>query len=241
VVPFGRRGCADAGSSRSREAAGAAEAAPYSTAVTSRSPGPDPRPADAQPADPDAHLLERTVDSEVLWRGRYLTFRIDTIEDASGARHRRAIAAHPGAVAIVAVDGDAILFVRQFRTAAGRVLLEIPAGTLDTDEDGTVEDPALAAPRELEEETGFRAGSWRLIGRFYTAPGFTSERMHLFLATDVRPAHGDRLGPDADERLDLVRLSLGDALAAIERGEIEDAKTIVGILWLARLHAAGEA
>jgi ADP-ribose pyrophosphatase len=209
--------------------------------VTSRSPGPDPRPTDGQPSDPDAHLLERTVDSDVLWRGRYLTFRIDTVEDASGARHRRAIAGHPGAVAIVAVDDDTILFVRQFRTAAGRVLLEIPAGTLDSGVDGTVEDPALAAPRELEEETGSRAASWRLLSRFYTAPGFTSELMHLYLATDLRPAHGDRLGPDADERLDVVRLTLDGALAAIERGEIEDAKSIVGILWLARLRAAGEA
>ena len=125
--------------------------------------------------------------------------------------------------------------VRQFRIAAGQALLEIPAGTLDVAEDGTIEDPALAAPRELEEETGMRAGSWRLLARFYTAPGFTSELMHLYLATDLRLADGHRLGPDEDEHLQLEPLPWRDALAAAERGEIADAKSLVGLLWLARL------
>ena len=104
---------------------------------------------------------------------------------------------------------------------------------------GAIEDHALAAPRELEEETGYRAGSWRLLSSFWTAPGFATELMHLYLATDLRPAHGDRLGPDEDERLELERLSLADALAAIDKGEIVDAKSILGILWLARLGVAG--
>jgi ADP-ribose pyrophosphatase len=125
--------------------------------------------------------------------------------------------------------------VRQYRVAAGQALLEIPAGTLDVADDGTIEDPDLAAPRELEEETGMRAGSWRLLARFYTAPGFTSELMHLYLATDLRLADGHRLGPDEDERLLLERLSWRDALAAAERGEVADAKSLVALLWLARL------
>jgi ADP-ribose pyrophosphatase len=176
------------------------------------------------------------VDSRVLHRGRYLTFRIDTIERADGSRATREIAGHPGAVAILALDADdRVLMVRQYRLAAGQVLLEIPAGTLDVASDGTVEDPDLAAPRELEEETGMRAGSWRLLARFYTAPGFTTELMHLYLATDLRPADGHRLGPDEDEHLVLERLPWRDALAAVDRGEILDAKSIVGLLWLARL------
>ena len=224
--------------------------ASYSTAVTPEIPGAGPDEAAgtvADPiagpvADPDAHLRERTVGSEVIYRGRYLTFRIDTIEDASGTRHQREIAGHPGAVAIVALDDhDRVLLVRQFRTAAGRALLEIPAGTLDAAEDGAIEDPAVAAPRELEEETGHRAGGWRFLTRFYTAPGFTNELMHLFLATDLHPADDGRLEPDEDERLELIRLPWEEAVAAVERGEIADAKSIVGLLWLARLKAAGEA
>jgi ADP-ribose pyrophosphatase len=175
------------------------------------------------------------VDSRVLHRGRYLTFRIDTIERADGSRATREIAGHPGAVAIVALDSDdRVLMVRQYRLAARQALLEIPAGTLDVADDGTIEDPDLAARRELEEETGVRAGSWQRLARFYSAPGFTSELMHLYLATDLRPADGRRLGPDEDEHLILERLPWRDALAAADRGEIADAKSLVGLLWLAR-------
>ncbi len=128
-----------------------------------------------------------------------------------------------------------MLLVRQYRVAAGELLLEVPAGTLDIADDGTIEDPDLAAPRELEEETGMRAGSWRRIATFYTAPGFTSELMHLYYATDLRPADGTRLGPDEDEHLLLERMPWRDALASAERGELRDGKSIVALLWLARL------
>ncbi len=131
-----------------------------------------------------------------------------------------------------------MLLVRQYRVAVGQTLLELPAGTLEVADDGTTEDPALAARRELEEETGMRAGSWRLLTRFYTTPGFTSELMYLYLATDLAPAHGDRLGPDEDERLLLVRMSFETALAAVERGEIVDAKSIVGLFWVERSRRA---
>ncbi len=135
-------------------------------------------------------------------------------------------------------EGGRVLLVRQWRLAAGRALLEIPAGTLDVDEaTGTVEEHAVAAPRELEEETGYRAGLWRLLASCWTAPGFATELMHLYLATDLRPAHEDRLGPDEDERLELERLTPAEALAAVERGDIEDAKSILALLWLARLQS----
>ncbi len=128
-----------------------------------------------------------------------------------------------------------MLLVRQYRVAVGEALLEIPAGTLDVMDDGSIEDPERAAPRELEEETGMRAGTWRRIASFYTAPGFASELMHLYLATDLRPADGKLLTPDEDEHLLLERLPWRDAVAAAERGELRDAKTILGLLWLARL------
>jgi 8-oxo-dGTP pyrophosphatase MutT (NUDIX family) len=184
--------------------------------------------------------VERVVESRVVHRGTYLTFRVDTVELPDGRRSTRDIAGHPGAVAIVALDAeDRVALVRQWRLAAGGTLLEIPAGGLDVHDDGSKEDPDLAARRELEEETGLRATTWRKLATFYTAPGFTDELMHLFLASGLSSAHPDaRLGPDDDERLILSWLPWRDALAAAERGDIRDAKTIVGLFWLARLRAA---
>jgi ADP-ribose pyrophosphatase len=140
-------------------------------------------------------------------------------------------------VAVVALDAEGrVALVRQWRLAADAALLEIPAGGLDPMADGTKEDPELAARRELEEETGMRAGSWRKLGAFYSAPGFTDELMHLYLATDLTPASDDgRLGPDEDERLILEWRSWQDAVAAAESGEIRDAKSIVGLFWFARV------
>jgi ADP-ribose pyrophosphatase len=143
-------------------------------------------------------------------------------------------------VTVVAIDDeDRVLLVRQYRVAVGATLLELPAGTLEVDADGAREDPDLAARRELEEETGMRAGTWQPLTRFFTTPGFTSEDMYLYLATDLVPAHGERLGPDEDERLLLDRVPFADALAAIERGEIVDAKSIVGLFWVERLRRGG--
>ena len=185
-------------------------------------------------------LRERLIESELIRQGRILEFRIDTVEAADGHRSSRDIAGHPGGVCMVAIDDrDRVLLVRQWRHATGGPLLEIPAGTLDREPDGAIEHHALAAARELEEETGSRAASWRYLGSFYTAPGFTSELMHLYLATNLAPTHGDGLQPDDDERLELYPIPFADVIAMIERGEIRDAKTIVGVLWVARLRESG--
>ena len=198
-------------------------------------------PEDPSTRDP---LEERVVGSRVVHKGHYLTVRVDTIERRDGSRSQRDVVGHPGAVAILALDeDDRVLLVRQWRSAAGRAMLEIPAGTLDVVDAtaGTVEDPALAAPRELEEETGYRAGTWRLLTRFWTAPGFATELMYLYLATDLRPADGVVRGPDEDEHLELERLPWRDAVAAALDGRVVDAKSILALLWLDRLKAAGEA
>jgi ADP-ribose pyrophosphatase len=215
------------------ERTGPADAGPVDSRGASRAS------AGANDPEPD-DLTEVVVESEILRRGHYLTFRIDTVERADGTRAKREVVGHPGAVAILAIDADdRVLLVRQFRSPAGRVLLEVPAGTLDVDpETGAVEDHALAARRELEEETGYRAGSWRLLTSFWTAPGFATELMYLYLATDLVPAHEDRLGPDDDERLQLERVPWPDAVAAAERGEIADAKSLVALLWLDRITLA---
>jgi len=200
-----------------------------------------PDPTEIDPGKAIDELTETVVASRVVHQGHYLTFRVDTIERADGSRAERDVVGHPGAVAILAVDPDGeVLLVRQFRVPAGRVLLEIPAGTLDVDPaTGAVEDHALAARRELEEETGYRASTWRHLASFWTAPGFATELMHLWLATDLRAADGERLGPDEDEHLRLERMPLRDAIAATEHGEIADAKSILGLFWLDRLSVVG--
>ena len=173
----------------------------------------------------------------MVHRGAFIEFRVDTVERTDGTRAVRDFAGHPGAVAIVALAADGrVALVRQWRLAADAALLEIPAGGLDVADDGTKEDPLPAARRELEEETGLRAGTWQALGTFYSAPGFTDELMHLYLATDLAPADPDgRLGPDEDERLILEWRPWRDAVAAAEGGEIRDAKSLVGLFWLARI------
>ena len=181
------------------------------------------------------------IESKVLHRGKFLEFRIDTVERADGSRATRDIAGHPGAVAIVALDAyDRVALVLQWRLPANAALLEIPAGGLDV-HDGVKEDPDVAARRELEEETGMRAGTWQKLAEFYSAPGFTEELMHLYLATDLAPASADgRLGPDEDERLILEWRPWRDAVAAVVRGEIRDAKSVAGLLWLEHIRRADD-
>ena len=136
--------------------------------------------------------------------------------------HEREIVEHPGAVAIVAIDLDGILtLVRQRREAARRELVELPAGTLA---DG--EAPLTSARRELQEETGLTGGTWREAAVFYTTPGFCREYMHLFLAEGVTQGEAT---PDPDEEVELVRVPAEELHALVP--ELEDAKTIVGLLF----------
>lgn len=169
---------------------------------------------------------ERTLSSTHPWVGRRIRVRVDEVERSDGHRTAREIVEHPGAVAMLAWDGERLAMVRQWRHATGQVLLEIPAGTLEPGEP-----PAETARRELAEEVGLAATTWVEGPRFYTAPGFCTELMHLFLATGLTEATAQA---DADELLERSWLALPDALAAIDDGRISDAKSIVGIAWLAR-------
>ena len=182
----------------------------------------------------DAELDERVVDRRTVYAGRYLALEIDRIVLPDGSESERAVVVHPGAVVVAALDSDGrLLFVTQYRVPSRGAMLELPAGTLDTHK-GVVEDPLVAAHRELEEETGYRAGSMERIGGFWSAPGFSTEYLTLYLATDLHAAGEDRLSPDQDENLRLSRLPWRDAVAAAESGAIEDAKSIAGIMLLAR-------
>jgi ADP-ribose pyrophosphatase len=138
----------------------------------------------------------------------------------------REIVEHPGAVAILAWDGGRLAMVRQWRHATGEALLEIPAGTLEPDEA-----PATTAARELAEEVGLAAGRWETGPTFFTAPGFCTELMHTFLATDL---HETSAESDADEELEPSWLTLGEVLGALDDGTIRDGKTMAAVSWLAR-------
>jgi ADP-ribose pyrophosphatase len=171
-------------------------------------------------------MQERTVNSRRVFDGRLIAVRVDEVELADGRRTRREIVEHPGAVVIAAWDGERLATVRQWRHPAGAELLELPAGTLDPGES-----PLTTAARELAEECGLAAGSWLEGPRFYSAPGFCTELLHSFVATDLVEAPSIA---DADEELETGWLTLPEALAAIDEGRIMDAKSIALIGWLAR-------
>jgi ADP-ribose pyrophosphatase len=165
----------------------------------------------------------KVLESRVEFQGWRIRVRTDRILNPDGKEATRDVVEHPGAVTVVALpQPDEVVLVRQYRHATGEELLELPAGTR---EEG--EDPIVTAGRELEEETGYRAGKIRPLTSFYTAPGFTDELMYLFEATELTLSE-QRL--DEDEFIDVVPVSRDDALAMIEDGRIKDAKTIVGLL-----------
>lgn len=169
----------------------------------------------------------RTLASTPIHKGRVIEVRQDEIEVRPGLVVKRDVVSHPGAVVIIPVDGDGrIHWITQFRYAAGKTLLELPAGTL---EEG--EEPEACARREIIEEAGVTANRWRALGGFYSAPGFCSEYLHAFLATDLREEYADG---DEDEDIEVLPLTLEESLARLDAGEIEDAKSIATLLFYLR-------
>jgi ADP-ribose pyrophosphatase len=161
-------------------------------------------------------VRERPDESRVVYQGRLLALTVER-----WGEHEREIVEHPGAVAIVAVDADGfVALVRQLREPTRKRLLELPAGTAEPGEQ-----PLATARRELQEECGLTGGEWRELAVFWTTPGFSRERMHLFAAENVvrgQPA------PAGDEDLELIRWPLAEVGARLD--EIEDAKTLAGLL-----------
>jgi ADP-ribose pyrophosphatase len=172
-------------------------------------------------------MAEQTLASELAYTGRLISLRVDDVVLANGHHARREIVEHPGAVVILAWDGERLAVVRQWRQAARMTLLEVPAGTRDAGEE-----PAASARRELAEEVGVTAATWQTGPDFFSAPGFCTERLSLFLATDLS-ATNDIASPE-DEDLEASWLTLPEALAAVDDGRIQDAKSLVAIFWLAR-------
>lgn len=176
-------------------------------------------------------LREETIESVEVFSGRLVKLRVDRVRLPNGRETTREIVVHRGAVAVVPMlDGDRVVMVRQFRQAAGEVLMEIPAGTLEPDED-----PVACAQRELQEEIGYRADEMTLMFKSYLAPGYSSEMLHTFIARGLSKASAVH---DPDEFIEVAEVPLHHAVEMIRSGEIKDAKTICGVLMAMRVLAA---
>ena len=168
----------------------------------------------------------RLLSSDTAYSGRLFNVSMDKLEMDTGVVAYRETIRHPGAVAMVPVTAEGkLLLVTQYRHAAGRRLLELPAGTLEKGEE-----PLAAVARELQEEVGQLPGRIEPIGGLFVAPGYTTEYIHLFICTELSPS---RLDADEDEDIEVEVRTVEQALAAIDSGEICDAKSVIGILrWL---------
>ncbi|HLM26039.1 MAG TPA: NUDIX hydrolase [Thermoleophilaceae bacterium] len=164
----------------------------------------------------------KKIGSEEVWSGRIATVRVDKVRFEDGEETEREVVAHPGAVGIVAHDGERLYLVRQPREAVDeQSLLELPAGKLEDDE------PLETAKRELAEEIGKGAETWEHLTSFWSSPGFADEKVHLYLATGLYD-HSEEA--DENERIEVVTVALDDLDAVIR--DCRDSKTLVGLLWL---------
>jgi ADP-ribose pyrophosphatase len=169
----------------------------------------------------------RRAGGKHVYSGPIASVRMDRFEYPDGSKAQRQVVVQPGAVAIVALDQQVVFMVRQPREAVGEAgLLELPAGKLDVEG----ESPLECAQRELREEIGRSAGDWRELKRFYTSPGFATEEIHLFMATELYEVESE---PDPGERIEVVEVPLGELDDAIAR--CNDAKSLVGLLLLKEL------
>ncbi|SCH11210.1 MULTISPECIES: NUDIX hydrolase [unclassified Romboutsia] len=168
-------------------------------------------------------IEEKTISSDRVYTGKTISLRVDTVEVPNRGYQKREIVEHNGAVGIVAITNDKkVILVKQFRKAIEKELWEIPAGKIEIGEN-----PKECAIRELKEETGYSAENIRLIHKFYTSAGFSNQKIYIFLAENLIP--GDT-NFDEDEVIEVKEFDINDVYNMIERNEIEDAKTSIGVL-----------
>jgi ADP-ribose pyrophosphatase len=198
------------------------------------------KPASQPPAKPVKLTGSgRTLSSKTVYQGNVFWVTRDEVAEPGGVRGSRDIIRHNGSVVILAVDAAAnpadpgILLIRQYRHAAGKILLELPAGRIEPGEK-----PLPAGRRELIEETGYRARRWSKLVSYYASPGFLTEAMNILLAEDLTPGMAT---PEDDEKIELHMTPLSEVLRLIHAGRIEDGKTLIGVLLYAAKHAAKRA
>lgn len=167
-------------------------------------------------------FTEKTINSQLIFDGRVVKLYKDKIELPTGQESYREVVKHSGGVVIFAKKEDKVLLVKQFRYPMKEVLYELPAGKLEIGED-----PFEAAKRELEEETGYCANKWTNLGYVYTSPGYSDEKLYLYMAEDLEFTH---CHPDEGEILQALEYSYEDVLKMIANGEINDAKTLCAIM-----------
>ena len=180
-------------------------------------------------SDPESPPLGETLSSRRGFDGAWVHVRVDDVRLPTGRITTREVVEHPGSVAIVGVTADGnVLLLRQSHHTIGRALLGLPAGTLEPGET-----PEACARRELEEETGYRAGRLTQLASYYTSPGYTNERLTIFHAEDCEPAGGEI---DPDELIQVIAMPWNDVARLLEPGpeQIQDAKTLIGLLLLQR-------
>jgi ADP-ribose pyrophosphatase len=167
--------------------------------------------------------MEKTLSSQLIYNGRAVKLRVDTVQMANGRQTTREIVEHSDCIAIVAIDADDnVLLVKQFRKPVEKELLEIPAGGIDPGEE-----PEEAVRREMREETGYLPQKLERLGGFYSAPGYCSEYLHLYLATDLVPS---QLFAEDTEGISLVRVPIAQVPDLIASGRLCDGKSIAGLL-----------
>jgi ADP-ribose pyrophosphatase len=176
----------------------------------------------------DEELIEVEISGDEVFAGKLLHVHVDRVRQPDGHEAVREYVRHPGAVVIIAaLDNGKLLFERQFRYPLRRVFLELPAGKIDPGE------PSLdTARRELREETGYKAKTWRHLGTMHPCIGYSDERIEIFLAQGLAYI-GHEL--DQGEFLEVIELSLADAVASVGDGEITDAKTITALFWAEKI------
>ena len=186
-----------------------------------------------QAHDDHAHLHEIQLESTQVYRGKLLDVRIDRVRLPNGHEGTREYVVHQGAVVIIPVlDNGELIFERQFRYPLGKSFLELPAGKIDPGED-----ILNTGKRELLEETGHSASEWRYLGVMHPGIGYSNERIEIFLARGLQRESGQQL--DHGEFLDLLNMSLDEALLAIRNGEITDGKTITALFWAEKVLRSG--
>lgn len=178
---------------------------------------------------------ERTLTSQPIFKGKIISLQVDEVELPDGNTSKREIIKHPGAVAVIAVtDEGKIIMVEQYRKAMERSLVEIPAGKLEPGED-----PAASAARELEEETGYGCAEMEHLTSFYTSPGFADEIVHMYVAHGLQKIE-QPAETDDDEFVELMELTLEEAIQYESEGRIKDAKTAYAVQYLQLQKAIGK-